>query len=354
MGILFGSSQPEDQSANYPIDPALKEKAYALENEFITKFCSSLTPQELHYKDIVIDNNNGTYLHTLIRNEEDLYKPNHNNKKILIMIHGYQASSFIFYRMIPLISNEFIVICPDMIGSGFSSRPKIQFTSNEQCIDFFVECIEKLRQVLEIEKFYICGHSLGGYFSLNYALKYPQHVENKIVLFSPTGIGDPSKGGSSVENLSFGQTVTYIWTLGLLFYIQPTSQSLSKKYILGNWIKSGEDDKFQISKEENELVGKIRRMHFDYPPDLETCIFYIYKQPLPTPIKPMEDLIVEKIPEKDIIFIFGENDWMDKFGTVRLNKKDENKYKYYIIPNTGHRWPMEKVEEGSRIINENL
>ena len=75
---------------------------------------------------------------------------------------------------------------------------------------------------------------------------------------------------------------------------------------------------------------------------------------MPTPNIPLEDLIVEKIPEKTIIFIFGENDWMDKFGTVRLNKKDENKYKYYVIPNCGHRWPIEKVEEGSKIINENL
>ncbi len=45
---------------------------------------------------------------------------------------------------------------------------------------------------------------------------------------------------------------------------------------------------------------------------------------------------------------------MDKFGTERLNKKDGNKYKYFLIPKTGHRWPMEKVEEGAKIINDNL
>ena len=354
MGGYLWTSQKEQENYNYPIDPALKEKAYALENEFISKHCSPLTLKELHYKDIPIDYHGDCYLHTLIRGEEDLLKPNHNNKKILLMIHGYQASAFIFLRLVPLISDEFIIICPDLIGTGFSSRPKIQFTSTEQTIEVFVECIEKLRQKLGIEKFYICGHSLGGYFSLCYAMKYPQYVENKIVLLSPTGIGDPKKGGNSTENLSFGQRITYIWTMGLLFYIQPTSQSLSKKYVLGNWIKSGEDDKFQITKEENDLIGQIRRMHFEYPPDLETCIFYIYKHPLPTPIKPLEDLIEEKIPDKDITFIFGENDWMDKFGTVRLNQKDGNKYKYYIIPKCGHRWPMEKVQEGAKIINENL
>jgi hypothetical protein len=233
-GILWASKQEETEPVNYPIDPSLKEKAYALENEYISKYCSPLTLKELHYKDIPIHYHGETYLHTLIRNEEDLSSPNYNNKKILIMLHGYQASSFIFYRIIPLISNEFIVICPDLIGIGFSSRPKIEFTSNEQTIDFFVECIEKLRQSLNINKFYICGHSLGGYFAMNYVLKYPQYVENKIVLMSPTGIGDPTKGGDCTQNLTFGQRVVFCWTLGLLFYLQPTLQNLSKKYIIGN------------------------------------------------------------------------------------------------------------------------
>ena len=356
MGFILGTSQnaSEVEPYNYPIDPVLKEKAYALENEFISKYCSPLTLKELHYKDIHIDYHGDTYLHTLIRGEEDLLKPNYNNKKILIILHGYQASSFIFYRMMPFLNDKFIVICPDLIGTGFSSRPKLKFTSNEQCIDFFVESIEKLRQKLNIEKFYICGHSLGGYFALNYAIKYPQYVENNIALMSPTGIGDPKKGGDSTENLYLGQRVLFSWTMGILFYLQPTSQSLSKNFFMANSTKKGEDDKFEISKEENLLIGQIRRMHFDYPPDLETCIFYIYRHPLPTPVKPLEDIIVEKIPEKNIVFIFGEEDWMDKFGTKRLHKKDKNKYKYYIIPNCGHRWPMEKVEEGAKIINENL
>ena len=343
-----------NQSQIYPIDQKLKEKAYSLEKEYIDKYCSPLSSKELVYKDIPINYHGDTYLHTLIRGEEDLLKPNHNNKKILIMIHGYQASSFIFYHIVPLISNEFIVICPDTIGMGFSSRPKVEFTSCEQTVDFFVESIEKLRQALKIDKFYICGHSLGGYFSLNYVLKYPQYVEDKIFLMSPTGIGDPNKGGNCAENLYFSKKVMYVGSLGLMFYIQPTVQNLSKKYIIGNFIKSGESSKFDIPKQQNELIGKIRAMHFDYPPDLDACVFHIYKHPLPTPIMPLEDLIVQKIPEKNIIFAFGEDDWMDKFGTQRLHKLDENKYKYIIIPKAGHRWPIDKGEEGAKIINEYL
>ena len=356
MGSYFGygGSTETDQSQVYPIDPQLKEKAYALEKEFIDKYCSPLTSKEMYYKDIPINYHGDTYLHTLIRGEEDLLKPNHNNKKILIILHGYQASSFIFFHLVPLISDEYIVICPDLRGMGFSSRPKVEFTTCDQTIDFFVESIEKLRQSLNINKFYICGHSLGGYFSLNYTLKYPQYVEDNIFLMSPTGIGNPDKGGYSGENLKFHQKLMFVANLGLIFYIQPTLQSISKKYILGRYVSNRESSKFNITKEENELIGKIRAMHFEYPTDLDTCVFYIYKYPIPTPIKPLEDLIVEKIPEKNIIFAFGEDDWMDKYGTERLHKKDENKYKYITIPKCGHRWPMEKAEEGAKIINELL
>ena len=356
MGNTTGKSEStvEEKSQIYPIDPQLKEKAYALEKEFLDKYCSPLTSKEMYYKDIPINYLGETYIHTLIRGEEDLLKPNHNGKKILIIIHGYQASSFIFYKMVPLISDKFIVICPDIIGMGFSSRPKAKFTTCEQTIDIFVECIEKLRQSLNIEKFYICGHSLGGYFSLNYALKYPQYLEDNIFLMSPTGIGDPSKGGSCTENLNSTQKVEFVGSMGLLFYIQPTLQNLSKKSIIGKSIINAEHNKFAISKEENELIGEIRAKHFEYPPDLETCIFHIYKQPIPTPLKPLEDLVCQKIPEKNIIFAFGENDWMDKFGTERLNKKDGNKYKFFNIPKTGHRWPMDKAEEGAKLINEYL
>ena len=90
---------------------------------------------------------------------------------------------------------------------GISSRVDIEFTSNEQCINFFVESLEAFRVSLENKynlkkKFILCGHSLGGYFAVNYAIKYPEKVES-LFLMSPTGISDVEKyGGSILENMS--------------------------------------------------------------------------------------------------------------------------------------------------------
>jgi hypothetical protein len=42
MGYMLGKSEATEaeKSQIYPIDPQLKEKAYALEKEFIDKYCS--------------------------------------------------------------------------------------------------------------------------------------------------------------------------------------------------------------------------------------------------------------------------------------------------------------------------
>ena len=55
MGNLTGTAEPMNETDNYEIDPVLKEKAYALENEYIDKYCAPLTRKELYYKDIPID-----------------------------------------------------------------------------------------------------------------------------------------------------------------------------------------------------------------------------------------------------------------------------------------------------------
>ena len=338
---------------NYSIDNNIKEEAYKLEKELLNKYCYPLTNKEVYYKDIPISFNGDSYLHTLMYGEENLSKPNYNNKKILIMLHGFQACSLTYYRLIPLIREKFIIICPDLIGMGLSSRPKVNFESAEECINFFVESLEKFRQTLNINKFYLCGHSLGGYFAGQYAIKYPQYLEDNILLMSPTGIGDESKGGNTNENLYFGQKLIFKGNFGL-FYFQPTLQSFYQKFLINHIIDKILNLKYNIPKEESEYYAKIKGLSLKFPKDLDNCIYYIFKYPFPTPIIPLEELFLSKIPEKNIIFCYGEKDWMDNFGAKRLNKINNKKYKYFTINNGKHTWPIENIEEGAKIINEEL
>lgn len=78
---------------------------------------------------------------------------------------------------------------------GRSSRPPFHIKASKKDIparvaeaeSFFVDSLEDWRQQMHLEKMTLIGHSLGAYFSVVYALKYPQRVE-RLILLSPAGV----------------------------------------------------------------------------------------------------------------------------------------------------------------------
>lgn len=92
----------------------------------------------------------------------------------------------------------------DWLGFGRSSRPDFPFRplekgSVEQSEDFFVDALEEWRKANDIDRFILVGHSLGGYLSAAYALKYPGHVQH-LLLVSPVGVPEYSEDASSRWN----------------------------------------------------------------------------------------------------------------------------------------------------------
>lgn len=81
----------------------------------------------------------------------------------------------------------------DMLGMGNSSRPPFKIhakTKEDQVIEaenWFIDALEEWRKARKIERFTLLGHSLGGYLAVSYALKYPGHLK-KLILASPVGI----------------------------------------------------------------------------------------------------------------------------------------------------------------------
>lgn len=122
----------------------------------------------------------------------------------LVLVHGYGAALGLFVRNFDGLSSVpgIKLHAIDMLGCGLSSRPKFpgtglisslikrgNVTKEEvyEAEDFFVDSMEKWRKKRQVEKFVLVGHSLGGYLSSCYALKYPERVE-KLVLVSPVGV----------------------------------------------------------------------------------------------------------------------------------------------------------------------
>lgn len=120
------------------------------------------------------------------------------NETKIVLAHGYGAGSAFFFQNIESmakIPNSRLYVL-DWLGMGRSSRPTFHIPSSETkntdrrvaaAESFFISSLEDWRSKMGVEKMVLVGHSLGGYLSLAYALRYPSRVE-RLVLVSPVGI----------------------------------------------------------------------------------------------------------------------------------------------------------------------
>ena len=128
-------------------------------------------------------------------NEFSVERVGENIDQNLVILHGYGAGLGFFYKNFEGLSRVkgWKVYALDLLGMGRSSRPPFKLYSKDRqnCIteaeNWFIDALEEWRVQRKIDRFTLVGHSLGGYMSVAYALKYPGHL-NKLVLASPVGI----------------------------------------------------------------------------------------------------------------------------------------------------------------------
>lgn len=77
------------------------------------------------------------------------------------------------------------VFAIDLLGFGRSSRPNFS-ADPEKIEEQYVMFLEAWREKMGIPKMILLGHSLGGFISSSYAIKYPERVEH-LILADPWG-----------------------------------------------------------------------------------------------------------------------------------------------------------------------
>lgn len=117
-----------------------------------------------------------------------------------VLLHGYGAGLGFYFRNLPVLANwaakrNASVYAIDWLGMGLSARVPFSVRARREDIparvheaeSFFIESLEEWRNKMGLEKMTLIGHSLGAYFSVAYALKYPDRV-GRLILLSPAGV----------------------------------------------------------------------------------------------------------------------------------------------------------------------
>ena len=104
------------------------------------------------------------------------------NSKILIVLQGFGGFVSTWSKVIPVLSEYYRVIIPDIVGLGYSDKPTVEYT-----MDFLIDFLDEFLSNLQISKTSIVGSSFGGHLATEFAIRYNRMVD-KLVLASPAGM----------------------------------------------------------------------------------------------------------------------------------------------------------------------
>ncbi|KAM0484245.1 hypothetical protein ACHAPX_001664 [Trichoderma viride] len=352
-------------------------------------------------------------------NEFSVERVGEDPEETLVMVHGYGAGLGFFYKNFEPLSRipGLKLYALDMLGMGNSSRPPFKIHSKDkegkviEAENFFIDALEEWRKARKIERFTLLGHSLGGYLAVSYALKYPGHLK-KLILASPVGIPEdpyavnsalpePSESTMQNEFTVDQQTTTkgdaaiaprrpypswlvWLWDANVSpFSLVRLAGPLGPRFVSGwtsrrfNHLPAEEaqtlhDYSFSIFKQkgsgEYALAYILAPGAFARRPVINR-IQNVGRQPLKGP----DGETVAKETGIPVVFMYGENDWMDvagglaseeklkqvkanvmRTGTEEEKSSENGSCKVVIVPKAGHHLYLDNAEFFNNIMRKEM
>ncbi|ODA76389.1 hypothetical protein RJ55_08235 [Drechmeria coniospora] len=322
------------------------------------------------------------------------------------------------------------------MGNSTRPPFKIRAKGKEQQVieaeNFFVDALEEWRKARKIERFTLLGHSLGGYLAVSYAIKYPGHLK-KLILASPVGIPedpyavnasmpDPKESSTQQDDFaqdqqaltetktpptaaaSVGRTakeatptaprrplpswLVWLWDANVSpFSIVRLTGPLGPRLISGwssrrfnhlppNEAQALHDYSFSIFKQkgsgEYALAYILAPGAYARRPVINR-IHHVGRQTLPAPPDALPSDAAVKETGIPIVFLYGENDWMDVAGGLAAEQKlkdarrqallgatDEQRRneagsaRVTVIPKAGHNLHLDNPDDFNRMVTEEM
>ncbi len=121
------------------------------------------------------------------------------DKKVLVLLHGYLETMYIWQQFVEKIQDKYRVILMDLPGHGLTdSAPADDKGHIVNSMEFCADVVKALLDKIGISEAYIAGHSMGGYIALICAHKYPE-LFKKLILMNITPYSDFSDKPVNVE-----------------------------------------------------------------------------------------------------------------------------------------------------------
>ena len=117
-------------------------------------------------------------------NGVDLHYEVYGQGKAIVFLHGFVGSIADWACQIPVLSPEYRVIAPEHRGHGDSAAPAWE---EDYSIPIFADDVLGLLKALGVAKCCLVGHSMGGFISLEVALKHQDMLAALVLVDTSSG-----------------------------------------------------------------------------------------------------------------------------------------------------------------------
>ena len=105
------------------------------------------------------------------------YKMAGEGSTVLVLLHGFGASTFSWHAVLPELAKDFTVIAYDRPAFGLTQRLMEWQGQNPYGQEGQVEMLAAVLDALGVRKAVLVGNSMGGSIATAFALKYPDRVQ---------------------------------------------------------------------------------------------------------------------------------------------------------------------------------
>jgi pimeloyl-ACP methyl ester carboxylesterase len=263
----------------------------------------------------------------------------------IVMVHGFAAGLGFFVMNFEELSADRPLYAIDLPGFGRSSREK--FTSGAESIEKqFVDSIEKWRQVMQIDRMILLGHSMGGFLISSYALRFPERVEHLI-------LADPWGFESKPDNYRAPLSRRLKW--GFFRNLAPVS-AVRAAGPFGEWLirfyLAKLISKFNALERRNRIATYMHQINCRNPTGEFAVLGLLDVESWPKhPMgERMRSSLSEEIP---VTFLYGEKSQLNKtFGPIVKEARPASYTRVEIIKRSGHHVYVDNQTDFNRLVLE--
>jgi len=245
----------------------------------------------------------------------------------ILLIHGFGAGFWVWEKQIEMLSRNYRVYALDLVGHGFSDRPKMEYTP-----ETYIHFLRDFMDGLGIERATLVGNSMGGGIAWAVAALFPERVK-KLILVNCV----PPDVLNQVRNESF-RALAAIKNIPLLPYLAIASRNRSSiRRILQECVSEGGLITPEVLNRQYQLVrieGTIWVLYSTLMNAKETSKFQGHLSLIQCPT----------------LLIWGERDLIFPLSVGESLHQAIKGSIFYIIEKSGHIPMWETPEEVNRVI----